>query len=89
MSERLSPEQVSERVVSIISEVLSLEEAPTLDSDLRKDLNADSLDLLTLFMTLEDEFGGTIPEEQVDSISTLRDIVDYINGQIAAEQPEG
>ena len=88
MSERLSPQEVSERVVSITSEVLSLEEPPTLEMDLRKDLNADSLDLLTLFMTLEDEFGGSIPEDEVDNISTLRDIVDYVNGRIAAEQPE-
>lgn len=88
MSEKLSSQEVSERVVSITSEVLSLEEPPALDMDLRRDLNADSLDLLTLFMTLEDEFGGSIPEDEVDNISTLRDIVDYVNGRIAAEQPE-
>ncbi len=88
MSDRLSPNEVSERVVSITSEVLSLDEPPTLESDLRKDLNADSLDLLTLFMTLEDEFGGSIPEEEAGKISTLGDIVEYVNGRIAAEQPE-
>jgi len=88
LSDRLSPNEVSERVVSITSEVLSLDEPPKLESDLRKDLNADSLDLLTLFMTLEDEFGGSIPEEEAGKISTLRDIVEYVNGRIAAEQPE-
>ncbi len=88
MSEKLSPQEVSERVVSITSEVLSLDEPPTLEMDLRKDLNADSLDLLTLFMTLEDEFGGSIPEDEVENISTLRDVADYINSRIAAEQPE-
>ena len=88
MSQKLSPQEVSERVQSIVSEVLSLDEPPSLDVDLRKDLNADSLDLLTLFMTLEDEFGGSIPEDEVESISTVRNIIDYINGRIAAEQPE-
>ncbi len=88
MSEKLSPKQVSERVISITSEVLSLDEPPTLDMDLRKDLNADSLDLLTLFMTLEDEFGGSISEDQVENIASLRDIANYINGRIAEEQPE-
>ncbi len=39
-------------------------------------------------MTLEDEFGGSIPEDQVENISTVRNIIDYINGRIAAEQPE-
>ena len=88
MSEKLSPEEVSERVLSITSEVLSLDEPATLDMDLRKDLNADSLDLLTLFMTLEDEFGGSISEDQVENIASLGDIVNYINGRIAEEQPE-
>lgn len=88
MSERLSPQEVTERVVSITREVLSVDEPLDLDNDLRKDLNADSLDLLTLFMTLEDEFGGSIPEEEAVKISTVRNIVEYINGRIAAEQPE-
>lgn len=88
MSEKLSPEEVSERVISIANEVLSLNEPPTLDMDLRKDLNVDSLDLLTLFMTLEDEFGGSISENQIKSIASLGDIADYINGRIAEEQPE-
>lgn len=88
MSEKLSPEEVSERVLSITSEVLSLDEPATLDMDLRKDLNADSLDLLTLFMTLEDEFGGSISEDQVEKVASLRDIANYINGRIAEEQPE-
>ncbi len=88
MSQALSPQEVTERVLSIVREVLSLDQPPSLDLDLREDLNADSLDLLTLFMTLEDEFGGSIPEDQVENISTVRNIIDYINGRIAAEQPE-
>lgn len=88
MTEMLSSEEISQRVMSITSEVLSVEESLTLDMDLRKDLNADSLDLLTLFMTLEDEFGGSIPEEDVEGIASLRDIVEYIAGRMAAEQSE-
>ncbi len=88
MSQSLSPQEVTERVLSIVSEVLSLDQPASLDLDLREDLNADSLDLLTLFMTLEDEFGGSIPEDEVENISTVRNIIDYINGRIAAEQPE-
>ena len=75
--------------MSITSEVLSLDQPPPLDVDLRKDLNADSLDLLTLFMTLEDEFGGTIPEEEAGKIATLREIIDYVNGRMSTENSEG
>ena len=88
LSEKLSPQEVTERVSSITCEVLSVDEPIDLDLDLRKDLNADSLDLLTLFMTLEDEFGGSIPEDEVENINTVRNIIDYINSRIAAEQPE-
>lgn len=88
MSRSLSSQEVTERVLSIVSEVLSLDQPASLDLDLREDLNADSLDLLTLFMTLEDEFGGSIPEDEVENISTVRNIIDYINDRLAAEQPE-
>ena len=50
---------VEVRVVSVVREVLAIEgEPPALDSSLVEDLGADSLDLLSLFMALEDEFGG-------------------------------
>jgi acyl carrier protein len=46
-----------------------------------EDLGADSLDLLSLFMALEDEFGGTISEEDTEGLTTLRDIVACISGR--------
>ena len=55
---------------------------------LRDDLDADSLSLIMLFMALEDEFGGTIPEEDFDKISTLGDIIYYINGRVAEAASE-
>lgn len=74
---------VEARVLSVAQEVLAIDgEPPALDSSLIEDLGADSLDLLSLFMALEDEFGGTISEEDTDGLDTLRDIVDCISGRL-------
>ena len=42
------------------------------------DLGADSLDIVDLVMSLEDEFGVEIPDDQVENIKTVGDIVKYI-----------
>ena len=74
---------VEARVLSVVTEVLAIEgEPPALESSLIEDLGADSLDLLSLFMALEDEFGGTISEQDTEGLATLRDIVDCISGRL-------
>ncbi len=74
---------VETRVLSVVTEVLAIEgDAPALDSSLIEDLGADSLDLLSLFMALEDEFGDTISEEETEGLATLRDIVECISGRL-------
>jgi acyl carrier protein len=73
---------VEARVLAVTQEVLAIDgEPPALDSSLIEDLGADSLDLLSLFMALEDEFGGTISEQDTEGLATLRDIVECISGR--------
>ncbi|MBP0965791.1 MAG: acyl carrier protein [Oscillospiraceae bacterium] len=50
----------------------------TLDANIQDDLGADSLDVVDLVMALEDEFEVEIPDEAVESIKTVGDIVKYI-----------
>ena len=50
----------------------------TPQSDIVKDLGADSLDVVELLMSLEEEHGVTIPEEDVENIKTVQDIVDML-----------
>ena len=76
---------LEERVLSVVREVLALDgEGPPIDSSIAGDLGADSLDQLSLFMALEDEFGGKIPEEEAEALVTLRDVVEYVRGRMAA-----
>ncbi len=56
-----------------------------LETSFRDDLNADSLDLVELIMALEDEFGLEIEDEDLDSIKTIGDAVNYIKVNIPEE----
>ena len=48
------------------------------DSDIIKDLGADSLDVVELLISLEDDYGISIPEEDIVNVRTVQDIVDMI-----------
>ncbi len=70
---------VFERVREIICSQLDLDEdRVTMDSDILEDFDADSLDLVDLVMSLEDEFGIEVPDEQVENFHTVGDVVRYI-----------
>lgn len=68
------------KVVSIISEQIGiLEDTINKDSDIVKDLGADSIDIVQLLMAMEDEFGVTVTEDDADSLKTVGDIVSLID----------
>lgn len=69
-----------ERLKKIIAEQLSVpEEEITPDASFIEDLNADSLDLVELIMSLEEEFGVKISDEDAEKIRTVRDAIDYLH----------
>jgi len=78
---------VLERVRKIIVEQLGVEESEVKpDASFVDDLNADSLDLVELVMTLEEEFSNEskrleIPDEDAEKIKTVQDAVDYLKEQ--------
>ncbi len=49
------------------------------ESEVVKDLGADSLDVVELMMALEDEYGITLPESEIEGVKTVQDIVDMMN----------
>lgn len=51
------------------------------ETNLKDDLNADSLDLFQIIMSLEEEFGIEIPTEDTDNICTIGDIENYLNSR--------
>ncbi|RME32875.1 MAG: acyl carrier protein [Thermoflexia bacterium] len=76
---------VYQRIVKIIVDLLGVEpEKVTMDARFREDLGADSLDLVELVMAFEEEFGGTISDEEAQKIKTVGDAVRYIESRMAA-----
>jgi acyl carrier protein len=70
---------VFEKVRSILCQQLDVEEDQvSMESNIVEDLNADSLDLVDLLMSLEDEFDVEVPDEMVENIKTVGDLVRYI-----------
>lgn len=70
---------VFERLQKIIAEQLEISEDDIRpDSDIVDDLGADSLDLVDLVMSIEDEFEMEVPDEAVEEIKTVDDAVRYI-----------
>ena len=70
-----------EKIRSIISEQLSIDDVDTitLDTSLTEDLEADSLDAVEVIMALEDEFGIEIPDEEAEHFKTIGDICNFTN----------
>ncbi|MBP3322567.1 MAG: acyl carrier protein [Clostridia bacterium] len=72
---------VFEKIRELIAEQFSIddEDEITLATDIVDDLNADSLDVVDLMMSIEEEFGlEEIPEEELEELRTVGAIVEYI-----------
>lgn len=70
---------VFDKVKEIIAEQLDVDaDTVTVTSNIQDDLGADSLDVVDLVMSLEEEFDMEIPDEAVANIKTVGDIVKYI-----------
>ena len=68
-----------EKVQKILAEQLELDaDEITMDSSLVEDLGIDSLDFVDIVMSLEDEFGIEVPDDQVENFHTVGDVVRYI-----------
>lgn len=71
---------ILERVRKIIVERLDVDPAEvTMEAGIKEDLGADSLDAVDLIMEVEDEFQVSIEDEEAERITTVGDIVEYIN----------
>ena len=73
-----------EKMRPIIAEQLNVEESEIKESTkLKDDLGADSLDLFELVMALEEEFDVEIPTEDLEKLSTVQDVADYVEAHRA------
>lgn len=74
---------VFEKVREIICDQLDVEkEEVSMESNIIDDFGADSLDVVDLIMSLEDEFDKEIPDEDIEKIKTVADVVSYIENSL-------
>ena len=67
------------KLTEIIVEMLGMDdEEISLEANIREDFDADSLDMVDIIMSCEDEFHVEIPDEVLDSLVLVKDDVDYI-----------
>ncbi len=72
-------------IKKIISEQLGIDEKNiNLNSSLINDLDADSLDAVEIIMAIEDEYSIEIPDEKIEDLGTLQDLVDFIELSVQA-----
>jgi acyl carrier protein len=80
---------VQQRVIKVVSEVTNLkEEDIKLTTSLSDDLKMDSLQRMTLFIALEDEFqNDSMAPEQVAGLATIQDIIGFIDKKLKESRP--
>lgn len=75
----MADETIKKDVVAVIAEQLGVDISEvTENKSFIEDLNADSLDLTELIMTLEDKFEISISEEQAEKLKTVGDVVSFV-----------
>ncbi len=85
----MDKETVIRRVKELVAEKLGIDfDEVVEEADLVDDLGADSLDLVDLAMAIEDEFGVTIPDEKLERIRTVEDIIENLLNQIEIVEAE-
>ena len=74
---------VFEKMKQILAEQLDADiDSITMDTDIQDDLGADSLDVVEMLMSIEDEFEIEIPDEKIETLKTVGQVVEYIQENI-------
>jgi len=75
----MSKDEIMAKLKPVIAEQLGVDESEVTDTaSFTEDLNADSLDLVELIMSLEEQFGLQISDEDAEKLTTVGEAVDYI-----------
>ncbi|OBX79687.1 acyl carrier protein [Moraxella atlantae] len=78
-------QQVEQKVKAAVAEQLGVNADDIKnDASFMEDLGADSLDLVELVMSFENEFGITIPEEDSNQLTTVQSAIDYVSSKVDA-----
>ena len=77
----MTDQQIFDRIVTIIQERQGEDFVVTENLSLKDDLDADSVDLLEFVLTIEDEFGIEIDDEEIDNLQSVADVLAIIKNR--------
>mgnify|MGYP001742758067 FL=1 len=78
----MTEQQIFDRIVIIIQERQGEDFVVTENLSLKDDLDADSVDLMEFVLTIEDEFGIEISDEEIDNLQSVADVLEIIKNRI-------
>ncbi|ETJ07825.1 acyl carrier protein [Streptococcus sp. CF9-1] len=78
----MTEQQIFDRIVTIIQERQGEDFVVTENLSLKDDLDADSVDLMEFVLTIEDEFGIEIGDEEIDNLQSVADVLAIIKNRI-------
>jgi len=78
----MTEQQIFDRIVTIIQERQGEDFVVTENLSLKDDLDADSVDLMEFVLTIEDEFGIEISDEEIDNLQSVADVIKAIKEKI-------
>ena len=78
----MTDQQIFDRIVTIIQERQGENFVVTENLSLKDDLDADSVDLMEFILTIEDEFGIEIDDEEIDNLQSVADVLAIIKNRI-------
>jgi len=78
----MTEQQIFDRIVTIIQERQGEDFVVTENLSLKDDLDADSVDLMEFILTIEDEFGIEISDEEIDNLQSIADVLAIIKNRI-------
>ncbi len=76
-------EEIAKKLKALIAEKLDINESEITEDKTFKDLNADSLDVVELIMTIEEDFGIEIDDDRAEKLKSVGDVVTYIQEQLS------
>jgi len=78
----MTEQQIFDRIVTIIQERQGEDFVVTENLSLKDDLDADSVDLMEFILTVEDEFGIEISDEEIDHLQSIADVLEIIKNRM-------
>jgi len=78
----LNRKEIEEKVIEVVTETLALETPASLENSFREDLGADSIDIVTLMVSLQDELGDSFDVSDMQGKNTLLNVVDFLEAEL-------